>query len=175
MFAGRFQENPYNITKKNGDMTSDVYLDRYAKPKGVTYKDNAFGSKDPANRSEFTLTRRTEQYREQLKAEKQLLDKRARDQKAKNGPETEAKEEKKVRKLTLYDQVTRGWAEPMEVGKKKNLHPAGRNLGTYRITSSEVGLSCDDPKIIAAQKSRNGSKNVTDDMFDKGHLHVGRH
>ena len=66
----------------------------------------------------------SKRYREQLRAEKILLDKKAkaeREREAAEGKTVETKVE--VRKKTLYDRVTTGWAEPLDVGKKTNRHP----------------------------------------------------
>ena len=109
---------------KRMEYKGETYVDQYGyrKEQPIESRKMGFGSHDASKRSEFTLTRRTEQYREQLKAEKLLADKRCKEEMSNETSDGETKAAV-PRPLTLYDRVTTGWAEPQQVGKKRALHP----------------------------------------------------
>lgn len=150
----------------------------YLKTQPMDKRKAGFGSKDASRRDEFMSHVRTEQYRETLDTEMQILEKQKKSEPAQHFDELD-----KARKFPegldetkyLYDigrsQTTefnqkshRDTFYTMRVGNSQYK----RNNGPFMLTSELVGLGADD--VSGNRPTPKGAS--TKQFYDHSHLHI---
>lgn len=151
----------------------------YLKTQPMDKRKAGFGSKDASRRDEFMNHVRTEQYRETLDTEMQILDKQKKSEPAQQGLDELDKARKFPEGLDetkyLYDigrsQTTefnqkshRDTFYTMRVGNSQYK----RNNGPFMLTSELVGLGADD--VSGNRPTPKGAS--TKQFYDHSHLHT---
>lgn len=169
--VGYFDKKTYS-----SDPLQDTSM--YLKTQPMDKRKAGFGSKDASRRDEFMNHVRTEQYRETLDTEMQILEKQK-----KSEPAQQLDELDKARKFPegldetkhLYDigrsQTTefnqkshRDTFYTMRVGNSQYK----RNNGPFMLTSELVGLGADD--VSGNRPTPKGAS--TKQFYDHSHLHI---
>jgi hypothetical protein len=182
----RFRGKKFTIIRKpenagNGMFSKVTYApepyiasaEKYLESQPFDKRKNGFGSKDAMKRGEFTNYIRTEQYRESIKAENEILNK-GRDYDAekavlKKYADIEAAKPKKF----LYD-IGRSKVTQFDPKQPKDCHfvigrKAKREAGPYSLSSTQIGMGAEKWKYTS---SEHAPTSMVKKFFDASHLEV---
>ena len=167
-----------------------VYTDKdgYIKTQPLDKRKLGFGTHDAARRDEFMNFIRTEQYRQQLRTEKKIMDEQER---------TTGSDGRDLLAKALADDSQRGFPEGLR--ECRHLYDIGRGLHTefdpkasrerfYQtgsptrgnvlrrtggqwLSSQEAGAGVDSIEVVSP---KHGHAHATNTFFNKGHLSVGQ-
>jgi hypothetical protein len=146
----------------------------YSKTQPMENRKLGFGSHDAHKTDEFTNVIRTETYRYQLKQEFKHINKVNKNLLAGEEQKGDAEKVEDDDAPTLYEILHSKEADLFGSDRRRALRQKKRNTGHFQLSSMDVGVKCGDNKIIAANKSTHGAKNVTSQFFDTTHLCVGQ-
>lgn len=182
------EENGYfsKSTYKSGGYSESI---KYITTQPLESRKKGFGTKDAHRRDEFSNTNRTEQYRETLRKETELMNQRS-------GHLQEELEELMKSRATsapIFDNTISSdsadfsydsHVSSYDIGRTRNtpFDPRGikdtfykfnstrdKRLGLFRASSSDIG---NDAWNIAYKPPSHGGKSEVRNFFDKSHLSV---